>query len=329
MAKSNVTTICSPIIPVERSNAMKHLFIINPAAGSKDRTADYTAKIEKAFQNRQDAYEIVVSGAPGDCEKLTRQAAQTGEELRVYACGGDGTLNEVVQGAAGYSNVAVTAYSGGSGNDFTKLFDDPDAFFDIERLLDAQESDFDLIRCNDDYSLNICSVGLDARIGTDVANYKRRPLLQGFRAYAASTVVNVIRGIAEHYVVEIDGEKIDSEMTMICVCNGRYYGGGFNPVPEADPADGLLDVLLVKKVSRLQVARVIGKYKKGQYKQLDHLVRHVRTNKLRITCDKPTSVNLDGELRTAQVVDMSIAQEKLRFFYPKGLVWQKLPETAK
>ncbi len=308
---------------------MKHLFIINPAAGSRDRTADYTKKIKEAFRDREDTYEIVVSGAPGDCQELTRQAAQTGEEYRVYACGGDGTLNEVVQGAAGYSNVAVTAFSGGSGNDFTKLFDDPKAFFDIDRLLDAQEETFDLIRCNDDFSLNICSVGLDARIGTDVANYKRIPLLQGFRAYAASTVVNVIKGIAEHYVVEVNGETIDGKQTLICACNGRFYGGGFNPVPDADPTDGVLDVLVIKKVSRLQVAQVIGKYKDGRYKELPQLVRHFRTDKLRILCDKPTSINLDGELRTAQQVDISVAEEKLRFFYPKGLSWKAAPAVVK
>ena len=308
---------------------MKHLFIINPAAGSKDRTADYTAKIEKAFRNREDTYEIKVSQAPGDCEKLTRQAAQTGEEYRIYACGGDGTLNEVVQGAAGCDNVAVSVYSGGSGNDFTKLFDDPKAFFDIDRLLDAREESFDLIRCNDDYSLNICSVGLDARIGTDVANYKRLPLLSGFRAYAVSTLINVIRGIAEHYVVEIDGEKIDAKQTLICACNGRFYGGGFNPVPDADPTDGLLDVLVIKKVSRLQVAKVIGKYKNGQYKQLKHLIQHFRTDKLRILCDKPTSINLDGELRTATEIEMSVAKEKLRFFFPKELSWKKAPVLTK
>ena len=293
---------------------MKHLFIINPAAGSRNRTADYTKKIEEAFQNREEQYEIAVSGAPGDCEKLTRQAALTGEEYRIYACGGDGTLNEVVQGAAGHSNVAITAFSGGSGNDFTKLFDDPEAFFHIDRLLDAEEATFDLIRCNDDYSVNICSVGLDARIGTDVANYKRLPWLHGFRAYAASTVVNVIRGIAEHYVVEIGGERIDDKQTLICACNGRYYGGGFNPVPDADPADGLLDVLVIKKVSRLLVAKVIGKFKNGRYKELPQLVRHYRTDRVRILCDKPTAVNLDGELRTAQQVDICVAKEKVRFF---------------
>ncbi|MBQ3215236.1 MAG: diacylglycerol kinase family lipid kinase [Oscillospiraceae bacterium] len=301
---------------------MTHLFIINPAAGSKDRTAAYSEVIHKLCRERGLDYDIRVSTAPGECTRFAREAAETGKEYRLYACGGDGTLNEVVAGAAGHENAAVTVYSGGSGNDFVKLFDDPKAFFDLERLLEPEEATFDLIRCNDDIAMNICSVGLDARIGTDVSRYKRLPLLSGFRAYAASTLVNVVKGIAEHYVVEINGKRIDGKHTMISVCNGRFYGGGFNPVPEADPADGLLDVLLVKKVSRLQVAAIIGKYKNGRYKELTKVVRHFRTKKIRIICDKPTPVNLDGELRRWQDVTMSIAKEKLRFFYPKGLVWQ-------
>ena len=298
---------------------MKHLFIINPAAGSRDRTEYYSRQIHDACGKRGLDYEIRVSNAPGGCARLAREAAQTGEEYRIYACGGDGTLNEVASAAAGCPNVAVTVFSGGSGNDFVKLFDDPQAFFDLERLLDCEEAQFDMIRCNDDLALNICSVGLDARIGTDVANYKRIPLLHGFRAYAVSTVVNLFRGIAEHYVVEVNGERIDREHTFVCVCNGRFYGGGFNPVPEADPTDGELDVLLVEKVSLLQVPGVIGKYKNGRYKELPHLVRHLKTKSIKIICDKPTPINLDGELRTAREVTMEVAQEKLRFFYPKGL----------
>jgi diacylglycerol kinase family enzyme len=200
----------------------------------------------------------------------------------------------------------------------------------LERLLDAEEATFDMIRCNEDLSLNICSVGLDARIGTDVANYKRIPLLSGFRAYAVSAVVNTIRGVSEHYIVEVDGARIDDKFTLICVCNGRYYGGGFNPVPEADPADGKLEVLLVKSVSRLGVARLIGLYKAGRYAQLPQLISHYQTNQVKIICDSETPVNLDGELRLAREVNIRLADEKVRFFYPKGLTWQKLPtgETA-
>ncbi len=301
---------------------MKHLFIINPAAGSRDRTGDYAPMIRRACNTRDLDFEIAISKCPGDCTRLAREAAETGEEVRIYACGGDGTLNEVAAGAAGYPNAAITVLSSGSGNDFVKLFNDPKAFFDLERLLDAEETTFDMIRCNDDLSINICSVGLDARIGTDVSNYKRLPLLHGFRAYAASTVVNVIRGISEHYRVEVDGETIDDKFTFICVCNGRFYGGGFNPVPEADPTDGKLDVLLVKHVSRAQVPFIIGKYKDGRYKELSRIARYIKTDSIKIICDKPTAINLDGELRTAEAVEMKVAEEKIRFFYPRGLTWQ-------
>ena len=301
---------------------MTHLFIINPAAGSRDRTAQYRENITRICSQRGLDYRIHVSAAPGDCYRAAREAAETGEEYRIYACGGDGTLNEVAAAAAGFDNVAVTCYRGGSGNDFVKIFGDADAFQDLERLLDCKEVSFDMIRCNDDLSLNICSVGLDARIGTDVSNYKRIPLLSGFRAYAVSTLVNLFRGISEHYTVEIQGETIDAQQTMICACNGRYYGGGFNPVPEADPCDGWLDVLLVKKVTLLQVPGVIGKYKNGRYKELSHLVRHFRTRELTIHCDQVTPINLDGELRTARDIHIRMAQEKLRFFYPKELSWE-------
>ena len=163
-------------------------------------------------------------------------------------------------------------------------------------------------------------MGLDARIGHDVANYKRLPLLSGFRAYAVSTLINVIRGIYEHYVVEINGQRFDGDFTMICACNGWFYGGGFCPVPQADPTDGKLEVLLVKDVSRLKVAQVVGAYKDGKYANFPHLIRHFSTDHVRIICDKPTGINLDGELRTGETVDIRVADEKLRFFYPKGVV---------
>lgn len=307
---------------------MKHLFIINPAAGGYNRSKEYCETIHKVCRARKVNYEIRISTAPGEVVRLAREAAQTGEELRIYACGGDGTLNEVVAGTVGYDNVAVSVFSGGSGNDFVKIFDAPKAFFDLHRLMDAEEVNFDLIRCNEDVALNICSVGLDARVGTDAYRYKRLPMLNGFRAYAASTVVNVIKGISEHYVVEINGQRIDEELTFVCVCNGRFYGGGFNPVPEADPTDGMLDVLLASKVNRIQVASLIGKYKCGRYQEMPEQLRYIKTDSVRIICDKPTAINLDGELRRAQVIEMSVAKEKIRFFYPKGLSFAVDPKKA-
>ena len=87
---------------------MRHLFLVNPAAGKKDRTREYQARIATACKDLN--YEILVSRQPGDLTSWSRQAAASGEALRIYACGGDGTLNEVVNGVVGFPNVSVTHF---------------------------------------------------------------------------------------------------------------------------------------------------------------------------------------------------------------------------
>ena len=96
-------------------------------------------------------------------------------------------------------------------------------------------------------------------------------------------------------------------------------------MPEADPCDGILEVLVVKKVSRLQVPGVVGKYKDGKYRELQDLIRHFRTDRLRIHCDAPAAINLDGELRRAKDIEISVAPEKLRFFHPKDTAVKRIP----
>ena len=296
---------------------MRHIFIINPAAGKTDKTAEYTARIESACKGLD--YEIAISRAPGDCTRIARAYAESGEEVRLYACGGDGTLNEVVAGAAGYENAAVTAYVGGSGNDFVKVFDDRDAFRDLDRLLDAETAVFDLIDCNGHPAINICCVGLDSRIGADMIRYKRLPFVSGSMAYILPILTNLFKGISEHYIVEVDGERIEGDMTFVCVANARYYGGGFYAVPDAQPDDGMLDILLVNKVRLWQVPSALAKYKAGRYKELGKLARHIRTDRITIRCDCDSPINLDGEIRMMRNVQMKISDKKIRFFDPKGL----------
>ena len=300
---------------------MRHIFIINPAAGKFDHTGEFTQTILAACEKAGVICEILVSRAPGDCTRIAQAAAASGEEVRIYACGGDGTLNEVVNGVAGYPNAAITNFPGGSGNDFIRIFSDPSAFRSCERLLDAEVAEFDLIRCGDHYSINICSMGVDARIGTSMSKYKKLPLVSGPGAYWLSTGVHLIKGLSRHYVVELDGETVDKELTMICIANARWYGGGFNPVPEARPDDGMLDVLLVDKVSRLQAAKVIGTYKAGRYKELPDLVTPYRCKKVTIHCDESSEINLDGELLMAKDATFEIVPKAIRFFYPRGLTY--------
>lgn len=302
---------------------MKHIFIVNPAAGKSDRTAKYREMIDAAFAPRGLSYELLVSGAPGECRTLARQAAQSGEEVRLYACGGDGTLNEVVNGVVGYDNAAVTHFPGGSGNDSIKIFDDPAAFTSIERLLDTEEARFDLIRCNDSYALNVLSIGFDARVGTDIARFKRLPLVTGKGAYILSIFSNMLHGLTAEYTVTLDtGEVLAGRKTMICICNGRWYGGSFNPVTDSEPDDGILDVLVVEKVNLLQVATVVGDYQKGRYRDHPTLIRRCPCRSLRIECAKKSVVNVDGEAVYTTDAKIEVVPQAVRFFYPKGLSYR-------
>jgi len=303
---------------------MRHLFIINPAAGKYDRTEELKAEISKVMNAAGLSYEIAVTTGPMSAAELVRSAATDGDEpLRVYACGGDGTLNEVVCGAVGFGHVSVTHYPTGSGNDFIKIFgENSKRFFDLKQLLDCEYAELDLIKVNNRYCLNICSMGLDARIGTEMARYKRLPLVSGKGAYYISLIVNIIKGIHQPVHIEIDGQVFDDRFTLVCICNGRYYGGSFNPVPDAMPDDGLMDVLLVQKCSRLKVASVINVYASGCYRNLPDLITHYYCREVTVSYKHPGPINVDGELVTAETAVFRISGYKVNFFFPKGAYWR-------
>ena len=307
---------------------MFHLFLVNPTAGKSDRTEAISAAAKKFCEGLGDPYEVKVSACRGDLTRMAREAGESGKEMRLYACGGDGTLNEVIAGAAEYENLSVTSIPCGSGNDYIKQFDHPEAFFDMENFRDVRTDRVDLMEAGGCLAANICSVGFDARIGTAIDAYRRIPLLGGSRAYTASIVVNLIKGVAKPCRVELpDGRVFDEKMTLVCVCNGKWYGGGYNPVPTASNRDGILDVLVVKKVSRLTVARVISAYQKGQYAKFPHLITHVRTDSIRIITPETEPINLDGELLREKDITISVLPKKLRFFSPVK-AWESTPDQV-
>ncbi|MDD6160821.1 MAG: acylglycerol kinase family protein, partial [Oscillospiraceae bacterium] len=125
---------------------MKHLFIINPNAGKK-RTE---RRLERAIHDLEEPWEIAYTAKEGDATRFARAAAESGEPVRIYACGGDGTLNAVVNGAAGFDNAAVTNIPLGTGNDFLKIFGPEHVarFLDVKALSVGPQAAMDLIDCN-------------------------------------------------------------------------------------------------------------------------------------------------------------------------------------
>ena len=303
---------------------MRHLFLINPTAGKGNRPDDIAGAVHEVMLGREGSYDIRVTERKGHAEALVRQAAQeSGEPLRIYAFGGDGTLNEVVNGAAGFDHAAITVSPAGSGNDFLKIFTTgAHRFRSLEALVEGRVVPFDLIECNGRLALNIASVGLDARVGVGVEQFKHLPLVSGPMAYILSLGANVVKGIAEPYTVELDGETLKGEFTLLAVCNGRYYGGGFCPVPEAMPDDGLLDFVLVKKVSRLRVAQLVWQYANGYGRHYPGLIRMARGREMSVRCDWPMMAQLDGEELRSNSLSFRLCAKKIGFICPDGVDWK-------
>lgn len=246
---------------------MRHLFILNPAAGKRGTTR----QLEGLLDRLRVPHEVVYTGGAGDAERFAREAAAAGAPVRIYACGGDGTLNEVVNGAAGYENAAVTNVPKGTGNDFLKIFG-PDyrkIFYDLEALAQGPQTAFDLIDCNGRLGIDVVCAGVDARIAADVHRYKDWPLVTGKGAYVLALLENIfLKGISRSMSVQMGDKRWENAPAcLLCVCSGRYYGGGFMPVGDAMPDDGVLDMLRVRQISLWTFLRLVGQYAKGRYRE--------------------------------------------------------------
>jgi diacylglycerol kinase (ATP) len=306
---------------------LRHLFVVNPIAGGKKHHHEATIRaIHSVMSKRSENYEVYTTIAPLDACVKVQEASENQEPLRVYACGGDGTLNECVNGAAGKRHVAVTHYPCGTGNDFVKMFgsDDVKLFHDLDALIDGTARPIDLIEVHPAigsirYGLNICSVGIDARIGTDVHKYSAMPLIGGATGYVVSMFVNLIRGVNQMLKITTESGVTDANIALVCACNGRFYGGGFNPVPEAMPDDGIIEFLIVSEVTRLKFISVVGKYAKGRYKEFSEIISHIRGNAMKIESEKALVVNIDGEMINTGGLCFTLIPGGVNFFFPSGM----------
>ena len=301
---------------------MRHVFIINPAAGKSDSRQRIYQMAQGLREHHDLDVECMLTRSAGHATMLSRGIASQGGGVRFYACGGDGTANEVANGIAGFENAAMSVVPIGTGNDFLKNFgDDAAKFSDPENLWNGPAQKLDLIDCNGRQCLTIACSGVDARIARDVHKYSTTPLLDGKGSYIASLIVNFLfKGIGSRWTVTVDGEVLDArDFAVVAVCNGRYYGGGFMPVAEAGMTDGVLNTLVVKKVSRAQFARFVGPYGKGGYRQFPRFATCYTAPVIRIQSEKNDIVTcLDGECSTSSDVTFRLSDKKLNFFGPTG-----------
>ncbi len=306
---------------------MLHAFLVNPHAGRPGGAKKAVQTIRSACEAMDVDFAITLTESPGDAARLTQYYAGLDEPVRLYACGGDGTLNQVVQVAAGCENLAVTNLPAGTGNDFLKIFgpDYRETFWDLGALAQGPQAAFDLIDCNGALGLDIVCAGIDARVARDVHRFTN---LSSKGAYILSLLNNVaLKGIARPMRATMGGRSWDEPISLVCVCNGRYYGGGFMPVADAMPDDGILDALLVTRVSRLGFVRMVGDYANGRYHRHPDVVHPYHgPGPITLEADTPITVVVDGEVMEDTRFTFRLSEKKVNFFWPQGVSYR--PEPA-
>lgn len=265
-------------------------------------------------------YEIRVTTGPGNATALVRQIAEkvAPRICRFYACGGDGTLSEVVNGAIGLDNVEIACLPYGTGNDFIKIFDKPELFRSIPAQVRGKAEFMDALAVNDRYAINICDAGIDARIAYWVVRNKRKCLFGGGFPYKLSLAINFFQKINRRYHIEIDGEPFDMDIALMVAANGRYYGGGFYAVPEAEPDDGAFDIVGIRKVSRAAMLRMLPLYASGRHRELGRLQLYRRAHTLTLVSERPEPICYDGDILVTDRAEIRLVRNALKFVVPDG-----------
>lgn len=312
---------------------MRHIFVLNPVAGKNRAAMELRGKIDAYFARHPELeYTIYTTDGVGAATRIAREECAVGDPVRLYACGGDGTLQETASGIpVGSKNVELAVIPCGSGNDYVRTFGDREQFMDIAALIEGSAYPVDAVDCGDRISLNIASMGLDASVGQKMNRYKNLPGVNGSMAYNIAVVDVVLHPIGEYMTIEIDG--VDGivhrvgRYLMVLAANGRYYGGGYCGAPKAIENDGLLDFVLVKKIPRARIPLVLGKYKKGEHDGIDCL-EHLRGTGMRVRAGKSMICNVDGECFETEEMAFSVIPGAFNLVLPDSIAEQRGLTTA-
>ena len=306
---------------------MRYVFYINPTAGKGNTQEGIINAVKNYFADKTAEFKIHITKFKGDAKESARLEAQTGDNIRMFACGGEGTVFEVLNGIVGYDNVELGVIPCGSANDFLKFFESRDGFLNIAEQIDGESIDMDLIKAGDNYCLNGCSVGMDAIVGRDMAIFKNWPLVSGSLAYKLAIVKTFLGKLGITADISIDGEAPERKTCLFAVmANAPYYGGGFKGAPDAVPFDNKLDFTLVDKISKLKILKFLGIYKKGEHRMLDYCTLK-NCNTMEFTSEKAIPVNLDGEIIETTHMKFEIVKNAIKFVLPRSIASNMLTKV--
>ena len=299
----------------------KHFFVINPEAGKINVSDKISNDINEIFKDLYDEYRIYITKGKNDATNYVKNICESEEgNLRFYACGGDGTLNEVINGIIGYENASVSVIPYGTGNDFVKNFESEINFYDITRHIKSETQEVDLLNVNGLYSVNLCNIGFDAKVAENMVKFKRFPFINGQGAYTLSIFYSLIHKMYNTLDIMIDNnELIHGDFLLCAIANGKSYGGGYIGAPLAEVNDGLIDLCIIKKVSRVKLVKLIKFYKEGKHLESDELRDYIiykKCKSINVRSKEKFTICVDGEIFIHDNLSIFLENKAIKFLIP-------------
>ena len=278
---------------------MKYIFIVNPES-AKGNAMKIIGNIEKVCKQEHIEYEVCYTLAQGDATRLAQSYKD--DENIIYAVGGDGTLSEVLNGVVGTKN-KIGIIPAGSGNDFYRTV----------KELGKTEIESDVGVINGKYFLNIACVGIDAEVANNVPLMKKKNV-KVKNLYTASILYTFTHFKFKqiHFKSQEKDEK--GNFTILSICNGRYYGGGYNISPKASLEDNYFDVYYINKLRLPSIINLLLKLKKGKLEQ-DKRTNHFKTNNITVTSEEPIRFNVDGETIENTKFEIKIIPKAIKIYH--------------
>lgn len=266
------------------------IFIVNPTSGNNlGNPASLVIRDYCHYKNIN--YKIFYTEKKNDAIRIA-DAFKNDKNVTIFSVGGDGTLNEVVNGLAN-SKAKLGLIPVGSGNDFYRTFKD----FKGDKI--------DLGKVNNRYFINVASLGLDA----EIANYANK-LKDGRFSNKSAYVLGLIHEYFKYKPININIDGMDKDSTILTVCNAKYYGGGFKISPQAKLNDGMFDIIDVKSLNKLEIVNLVMKLIKVKHLESKE-VNFYQTDKLSVNSLVALNCNIDGEIIKDTRFDFSIEKEVL------------------
>lgn len=296
----------------------KILFIISSKAGK----TEYDVNIEDLLALSRKApsdliIEVIETKYKGHIDKIIEDFAKE-DYFDKYAiiCGGDGSLNELVNVSYG-KDISIGLIPTGTGNDFAKNFDYKN--FNLEKVLSFYTRPIDLIKINGKFCINVTSLGFDTQVLNEAYKFLEKNPKLGKKAYIKG-VISSLRNIQyENLKIKMlmeNGEstEIQGDFLISAICNGGFYGSGFNPAPEASLSDGLVNLITAEKIPFYKLPFMILKYKKGKHRTSPHLSEY-KISCGQISSDKNFLANIDGEIFTTNKIDFKVLPSAISWIY--------------